>query len=440
MNNKREPLFDPDFDLTTPEEGVVVPEDAGMDEPFARHLPSETDIAIAARGAFGKILPDEVIHDLICSSSEINEAVRRIMHEHLKLGFQFGEIMRRVQRAYTAKSRDSQRTTQRATNDAFAYIAKLHRISNSKVRLHLRAYVQFHSNTEAIEFLSQTDMQWLFAKDPGDDIVNAVIEKRKANPEMSTREVRDLIAAYRQVRGELAAIQEQVESANDETARLHTLYDVSKAEERRLHREMEQMRLRQLETQEATGRLCNELALVAGTRNALHQHITDTERERDAARWEVAEMRKRLAKRDDAEARATQRRYDDHISGQVATSRQLDEKIEAQKAEEASTSARLREAEAAREARSRVDEQMSALLKDFWELAQRYRSAQLLCNAAGSPERYKPVLNVLEEIVGKFYREIVTARKTALRYVPRKREDVQGRNIPHEPGGQKEEQ
>ncbi len=381
MNNKKKPLLDPNFDPTVPEEGVVLPEDTGMDELFDRHLPSEADIAIAARGAFGNILPEETILDLVCSSNEINESERRIMHEHLNLGFRFGEIIRSVHRAYAAKFGDNPRTSQRAKHDALAYIEKLHRISNSKVRMHLTAYAKFHSNTEAIEFLRQTDMQLLLAKDLGDDIVTAVIEQRKTNPEMSTREVKTLIAAYRHMREELTATREQVESGNHETARLNALYDVSKTEVLRLRHEMDRMQLQESENLEAMGHLRNDLALAGASRNGFHQRISELERERDAARKEVLEMRKRLPKLDDAEARADRRRLNNHIGRQIAMCQQLDEQIEVRKAELAAISATRREADVALETRSRVDEQMSALLADFCEVAQRYQRIQLLCNA-----------------------------------------------------------
>ena len=424
MSNKKEPPFDPDFDPTVPEEGVVVPEDTDMGELFDRHLPSEADIAIAARGAFGNILPEDMIHDLVCSSNEINGSIRRIMHEHLSLGFQFGEIMRRVHSAYVASFGDSQRTSRRAKDDAFAYIEKLHRVSNSKVRMHLRAYAKFHSNTEAVEYLRQTDMQLLLAKDLGDDIVNAVIEKRKANPETSTREVKALIAALRQVKDELAATQEEVESVNNERSRLITLYDVSKEEERRLKREMEKMQLQRAETQEATDRMHIELARLGALRNALHQQLSETERERDAARREVSEMRKRPPNWDDAKLRADVRRLNDAFGRQLAKYVQLDEQISARKAELAAMSAKLPEAEAGRESRSRIDEQMNALVADFCGLAQRYQSARLLCTAEDNRERFEHVLDSLVDVVGKFYMDIVASRKAASRSTPGTRAHV----------------
>ena len=264
---------------------------------------------------------------------------------------------------------------------------------------------------EAVEFLSQTDVQSLLVKDLGDDIVNAVIEKCKAHPEMSTREVKLLIAAYRGARNELTATKEQVESVSNEIARLNALYEASKSEEQRLQREMEQTQLEQWKTREAMDRLRNELSLVAGSNNALHMHIRQTEEERDAARHEVSEMRKRQLKWDDAEARRMRRRIDEQIHGRMVEYQQLDEKIDALRAKEAAVSAKLREAEAALESRIRIDGQINALMADFGVFAQRYHSAQLLCVAEGNPERYKPIFDALADVVGQFRLEIVAASK-----------------------------
>ncbi|WP_028218369.1 hypothetical protein [Paraburkholderia oxyphila] len=264
---------------------------------------------------------------------------------------------------------------------------------------------------EVVEFLAETDMQSLLAKDLSDDILNAVIENRKAHHEMSTREAKLLIAAYRQMRNELAATKERVESVNNEMARLNALYDVSKAEELRLQREMEQTQVEQLKTQEANGCLSNELALVRGSCSALHLEISKTEKERDAARWEVAQMRKRPPKLDDAEARAQLRRINEQFGRKLAELQQLDDRIEALKAEEAAIGVKLREGKAALETRSRVDAQMNALWVDFGEFAQRYHSAQLLCTAEGNPERYQAIFDALADVVGKFHMGIVAASK-----------------------------
>lgn len=228
---------------------------------------------------------------------------------------------------------------------------------------------------------------------------------------MSMRELKSLIAAYRQMQDELAATQEQVESVTNEMAGLNALYDESKAKEQRLQRALEQMQLARWETEEANGRLRDELSIVSDTRSALYQQLSDTERDLAAARREVSEMRKRLEKWVDAQARADLRRIDEHCHRRIVESRQLGERIEVQKAELAAIEAKLREGNTALETRSRVDAQRSALWVDFGEFAQRYRGAQLLCSTEGNSGRYKAIFGALADVAGKFHMGIVAESK-----------------------------
>lgn len=412
MTDKKKPPVVDDFDPTVPEDGVTVPEDASIDL-IGTHLPSDGDIALAAREAFGSTLPEEAIHDLMRSSAEINESVRRIMHEHMNLGYRFGEILRTVHRIYITVYPDNPKTLTRAKNDAFAYIEKLHRVSNSTIRLHIAAYAKFHDNSQAVEFLRQTDMQMLLGKDIGDEVVNAVIEARKDNPEMSTRAVKELIAAFRHKQDELTATLEQVETVNNELARVTAAYDLSRADERRLQHEMEQLRLAQVESDEAMGRLRNDLSLSGDTRNALHQQLAAVEKERDAARREVAELMNRPSLKEDPEAKEDARRANEQFRRLMNESEELDKKIASQRAEEAAIAKKLAKAEEALEARNRAQEMVDQMVITFGEFAQKYHSAQLMCTADGSAERFNGIFDALGDLVGKFHQEIQAARRAA---------------------------
>lgn len=410
MTSKKKPPADALFDPTIPEDGVVVPVSDETLDFTGTNLPSYNDIAIATREAFGSSLPEELLQDLIRSSVEVNESVRRLLNEHMNLGFRFGEMIRIVHRAYMTAYGDSANTFQRAKRDAFAYIEKLHRISNSKIRQHIASYAKFHNNSDAVEFLRKTDMQMLLANDIGDDVVNAVIEARKDNPGMSTREVKDLIAAYRHNQEELTATQEQVETVNNELAKLTALYDLSRAEEQRLNRDMEQLRLERAERQAATDRLRNELTLIANTKNTLHQELTDVQNELAALRRERTEKASQPAS-DNPEAQADLDRINAEFQKLMRESSVLSEKIQAQKAEEADLEAKLQRSSSALEMRTRLDNEMGALVAHFGEFVQKYHSAQLLCIASATPGHYKPVFDALADVVGKFHAEIEAARK-----------------------------
>jgi hypothetical protein len=118
-------------------------------------------------------------------------------HDQLKLGREFAKIVRHTTSAYIANYGDGRRTRLRARDDAFVYIMRLHPISKSTVRLYINMFERFYAMPRAIESLRQTDMQLLLGADIGDDIVDAVIERRVTDPTVSTRTVKQLIDSLR---------------------------------------------------------------------------------------------------------------------------------------------------------------------------------------------------------------------------------------------------
>ncbi|MEM5316059.1 hypothetical protein [Paraburkholderia sp. JHI869] len=431
-NNKKPPVdssFDPSipedqnnkssggslFDPSIPEDGIALPgDDTGIDgDLYDRHLPSAADIALAARKAFGDKLPEEVLQNLMQTSAEINESVRRIMHEHMNLGYKFGEVIRYVQTNYTVSYGASEKTNERASRDAVAYIENLHRISKGKILLHLKAYARFNENTDAVEFLRLTDMQYLLANDIGDDIVEQIIAKKKEDPEMSTRTVRELIALLRQQRDRIEADKEELASVNDEYAGLMEQFNSATSETNRLKQEIERLRLQQKSTQDATDRLRNELTLSSQSTSALHMQLHETQEQLKAAQHEAVELRARKPDVDDPQAKEDRKRLNNIFDDLLAKTRQLEDEIAEKQERRTQLETQLEEGTAAVEAARRLDEEMNALVKDFSTFAQRYSSAQLLCTADGNPARFKPLFQALGDLVGKFHIEITAAMKAA---------------------------
>ncbi|MCG5077291.1 hypothetical protein [Paraburkholderia tagetis] len=431
-NNKKPPVdssFDPSipedennkssggslFDPSIPEDGVALPDDESEigGDIYNSHLPSTADIAIAAREAFTDKLPEEAIQNVIHASAEINDSVRRVMHEHMNLGFKFGEVIRYVQTFYATTFGNSPKTRERATRDAIAYLESLHRISKGKILLHLKAYARFNENADAVEFLRLTDMQYLLASDVGDDIVEQIIEKRKEDPEMSTRAARDLIALLRQQRDRIEADKEELASVNDEYAGLMEQFNSATSETNRLKQEIERLRLNQKTAQDATDRLRNELTLSSQSASALHQELHSTQAQLDVARRENGDLRARKPDMQDPQVKQDLKRMEDLYDELREKKRELDAELEEKSKRRAQLEAELEEGTAAVEAARRLDEEMSALVKEFSAFAQRYNSAQLLCTADGNPARFRPLFQALGDLVGKFHIEITAALKAA---------------------------
>jgi len=414
MTKKKTQLVDPDFDPTVPEDGAVVPAGKGeFQDVYSIHLPSREEIKQVAHDMFAGKLPEDSIQQIMHTSTDINESVRRIMHEHMVLGYRFGETLRLLHAAYVVTFGDTPTTAQRAYTDGLNYLEKLHRMSKSKIRVHLKAYARFHDNTDAVEFLRLTDMQALLANDITDDIVERVIEKKKNDPEMSTRAVKELIDLMRQQQDRINADQERMEAANDEYASLLEQFNSANIESTRLRQELEQVRAQQTERQAAHDRLRNELALVGQSKNALLQQVHDMQQELDAVRQKMTDLETRPPVQEDPKVREDVRRMNEHFNQLMARSQELDEKIAQRTEEVARIEAQLEENAAALEASRRLEGEMNDLVRHFGEFVQRYHSAQLLCTAEGSPRRFAPLFEALGDLVGKFHTELVAAREAA---------------------------
>ncbi|MFX1700181.1 hypothetical protein [Paraburkholderia sp. A1RO-1] len=413
MTKKKTPPVDPDFDPTVPEDGALVPAGESIGDVYSVHLPSRDEISQVAREMFGGRLPDEIIQQLMQISTDINESVRRIMREHMALGFRFGETLRLLQTAYALSFGDTPTTTTRAYTDALSYLERLHRMSKSKIRVHLKAYARFHDNNDAVEFLRLTDMQLLIVNDIGDDIVEAIIAKKKNDPEMSTREVKELIEVLRQQQDRIAADQERLEAANDENASLLEQFNTANLEAQRLRQEVERTRAQQTETQAASDRLQNELSLVAQSKNALHQQLHEMERELDATTRQVTELKTRPPAQDDPQVKEDLRRMRAHYDDLMKKSDELEDQIATRTKEAERIAAQLDANAAALEASQRLDREMNDLVRRFGEFVQAYHSVQVMCTADGNAGRFAPVFEALDDLVGKFHTEIMAARKAA---------------------------
>ncbi len=148
----------------------------------------------AAREIFPAPLTNEELNWFVDRSNKIEGALNRLEHEPLRLGRQFAELVAVVTKGYMETFGDSSETRRRAMTDVLAFLSRTLGVSQSKVRLYLNAWQKVHARPEALAFLRMTDMQLLLGQHIGDAIIDAVIERRRADLTMSTREVRALIA------------------------------------------------------------------------------------------------------------------------------------------------------------------------------------------------------------------------------------------------------
>ncbi|WP_234775637.1 hypothetical protein [Paraburkholderia tropica] len=116
---------------------------------------------------------------------------------HMQIGFEFTEYARIITSAFVEKYGDSHATRQRAKSGALEYVMKRHGVGRSTARLYIEVYERFHAMPRAIAALRLTDMQLLLAADIGEEVIDAAIQRREADPKMSTRAVKELIRSMR---------------------------------------------------------------------------------------------------------------------------------------------------------------------------------------------------------------------------------------------------
>ncbi|QGZ66981.1 hypothetical protein [Paraburkholderia acidisoli] len=120
-----------------------------------------------------------------------------MQRQALVLGARLKMLIDAITSAHIRFARDDPRNRRIATKYAYDYVREIFNFSHSKIRLYVHAYEKFHQNDDAVMYLRMTDMQLLLSHEIGDDIVNAVIQRRKENPRLSTREVKALIIGMR---------------------------------------------------------------------------------------------------------------------------------------------------------------------------------------------------------------------------------------------------
>lgn len=119
------------------------------------------------------------------------------MQGTLVLGQRLKMLIDMLTAAHIRSARDNAWIRRSASKSAYDDVRRHFNFSHSKIRLYVHAYEKFHQNDDAVMYLRMTDMQLLLGHEIGDDIVNAVIQRRKDNPRLSTREVKALIIGMR---------------------------------------------------------------------------------------------------------------------------------------------------------------------------------------------------------------------------------------------------
>jgi hypothetical protein len=182
-----------DLKKASNEEFALKPHDAADG---SKYDPLE-EIGHAARECFGGVLDETLIAVIVTESLELAYSTRKIFQQHMLIGGTFAHILTRVLNGYVSLRGDTPRIRAEATDMVYGYLERVFRRSRSSVKLYIRCYEKFKSSIDAIETLSVSDMQLLVGDDISDDIVEMVVDAKKDYPFLTKRDIKKLIADYR---------------------------------------------------------------------------------------------------------------------------------------------------------------------------------------------------------------------------------------------------
>jgi uncharacterized protein YoxC len=403
---------DDDFDPTRHEGDEGASNGIERELPLAfAHVPSDDEISLKVNEFFGNDAISAALRASIAEEAEeVAHSTRKILLEHMRIGGSFYHIRTRVEGHFVNTYGDSRSVRSKAAELVYNFIEATFRKKRDSVRLYMRCYERFSTNSGAVEMLSISDMQLLVHK--SDEVVEMVLDAKRANSDLSKRDVKKIINEYEDrlaekdsaletVTSQLSEIYGQLDDAKSDNDRLT-------AEARRLNQDVEQDR-------EKLRKTMVDLASAEQTASGLQSTIANLERDITAKTRELADAHAKVTIKE-VEVEVTP----EHLRNLEAASKSRFDELSRLTAECETAQARLAELselkkkqEAEIEQKEAVEKRVAGLVERFGSFVQEYHSVQLLVTADGSIGRFKGLLTGLADLTGKFHGELQAAVRAA---------------------------
>ncbi len=406
---------DDEFDPTRPEGNDDSKSDDNAIErelPLAfAHVPSDAEISQKVLEFFGGTeISDALRASIAEEAEEVAHSTRKILLEHMRIGGSFYHIRTRVEAQYVSTFGDTTQTRRNAANRVYNFLEATFRKKRDSVRLYMRCYERFSTNSGAVEMLSISDMQLLVNK--SDEVVEKVLQAKRDKPDMGKRELKQIIEDYE---ARLMEKDSALETATSQLSEIYGQLDDAKNENQRLAEEARRLNLDVKADREKLKKTLVDLASVEQTASGLQSTIADLERERDTLHRELKEAHEKVTVKEiqvevtpehlrDLEAAAQSRLAElTRMRAECEAAQQrLDELNEIKKKQEAEI-----------EQKEAVEKRFAGLVERFGSFVQEYHTVQLLVAADGSIGRFKGLLTGLADLTGKFHGELQAAVRAA---------------------------
>ena len=414
MSNRKElqKHNEPDFDPTRAEGPDAVGELA-IDNPaplsFA-HVPDEREISQTVRQYFGIDVPESLRAVIATESNEIAHSTRKILEEHMHIGACLFNLRSRIESHFVAMQGDSRHVRNKAAELFYKYVEKLFRKKHDVVKVYIRCYQRFSNNAGAIEMLTITDMQLLVSKD--DHVIEAVIEAKKDNPDLSKREVKKIIDSFQDKLAEKEASLEVVKSQlSDVVGQL----DDARNENQYLSEEAKQLRLQIERDKERNKKTMVDLDSANRSVSTMHSEISKLERERDSLIRELADAASRVQTKDVVVSAPPENilQLQEAAERLMSQVNEATQKMESLQAEVASLEEQRLQQISEIAKKEAIEKQIRELISDFGAFMQKYKTTQLLVTADGSVKSFTALFSAFADHVGSFHKELLAAARVA---------------------------
>ncbi|RKT10643.1 hypothetical protein B0G69_8077 [Paraburkholderia sp. RAU2J] len=413
-NNTTPEASDDDFDPTRPEghDGKGGDNAIERDLPLAfAHVPSNTEISQKVTEFFGgDEIPDALRASIAEEAEEVAHSTRKILLEHMRIGGAFYHIRTRVEGHYVSAYGDTTPVRRKAAERVYDFIEDTFRKKRDSVRLYIRCYERFSTNSGAVEMLSISDMQLLVNK--SDEVVEMVIDARRDDPNLSKRDIKKIIDEYED------RLAEKDSALSTVMSQLHETYGQlsdAKSDNERLAAEADRLNQDVKDDREKLKRTLVDLAEAERATSGLQNTISKLEREAEARSRELKEAHERVTIKE-VQVEVTP----EHLRNLEAAAQSRFDELSRVTAECDEAKKRLEELQALRkkqeaeiEQKVAVEKRVAGLVETFGSFIQEFHSVQLLVTADGSLGRFKGLLTGLADLTGKFHGELQAAVRAA---------------------------
>ncbi|TGP40219.1 hypothetical protein EN871_28755 [bacterium M00.F.Ca.ET.228.01.1.1] len=404
---------DPDFDPTLDEgdggssERMLHPVSAPL--AFA-HVPGEAEITQTVSQFFGAELPESLRAIIASESNEIAHSTRKILEEHMRIGGILFNLRSRIEGHFVATLGEKRHVRNKGAELFYKYVEKLFRKKQDIVKVYIRSYLRFSTNAGAVEMLTMTDMQLLVSQDDG--VIDAVIEAKRENPDLSKREVKKIIESYKTKLAEKDASLDVVKSQlSDVVGQL----DDARNENQYLTEETKHLRLQIEQDKEKNKKTMVDLDGANRAVSTMHTEISRLERERDTLLRQLAEAAERVKTKEVIVSGPPENIKHLQVTADSLMTRvkEATSQMESLEAEVASLEERRKQQLAEIESKEAIERHIRELMNDFGSFMQKYKTTQLLVTAGGSVAPFANLFAAFADHVGSFHQELLAAANAA---------------------------